>query len=153
MKPPPTAQGVPLSGLPSSLPERDVTGETLLHLLLAKRPPTPAMVLASLCLSPLMPWGAQIGRNLAEAVVNGHFRGGVLDALPDHRTLWDVIRQPASSLPQLRLLMDQICIRLSVGESLRMRLQPLQPILVGDQSVSRRVKRDRIRGVKRGHCV
>ncbi|KGJ02076.1 hypothetical protein SAMN04487972_1432 [Paracoccus halophilus] len=49
------AQGVPLSGLPASLPERDILGETVLHLLLAKCTPTPAMVLASLVLSPLMP--------------------------------------------------------------------------------------------------
>ncbi|HEY1856079.1 hypothetical protein [Acidocella sp.] len=55
------AQGVPLSGLPASLPERDILGETALHLLLTKRPPTPAMVLASLALSNLMPCGRRPG--------------------------------------------------------------------------------------------
>src|SRR5690606_27446522 len=57
------AQGVPLSGLPANLPQRDLAGEAALHLALAKRTPTPAMVLAGLALSPLMPWPAQTGRD------------------------------------------------------------------------------------------
>jgi phage tail protein X len=125
------AQGVPLSGLPANLPDRDVAGETLLHLLLAKRPPTPAMVLASLCLSPLMPWGAQTGRDLAEALMQGSFRARALEATPEHKALWDDIRAPAASLAQLRFLMDRICDRLTGGASLRARLVPL---LIGEGS-------------------
>jgi phage tail protein X len=125
------AQGVPLSGLPATLPERDIQGETLLHLLLAKRPPTPAMVLASLCLSPLMPWGAQTGRDLAEALMQGNFRARVLEATPDHKALWDDIRAPAASLAQLRFLMDRICDRLTGGATLCARLAPL---LLGEGS-------------------
>lgn len=122
------AQGVPLSGLPAMLPERDVQGETALHLLLAKRPPTPAMVLASIALSPLMPWSAQTGRDLAEALMGGDFRGQVLETAPDHKTLWDDIRASASSLPQLRFLMDRICQHLPDGDALRARL----PTPMGD---------------------
>lgn len=119
------AQGVPLSGLPASLPKRDVISETLLQILQAKRPLTPTMVLASLCLSPLMPWGAQTGRDLAEAVMEGRFRGDILDAQPDHRALWDDIRQTATSVPQLNLLLDRICGRLPNGKVLRDRFPVL----------------------------
>ena len=120
------AQGVPLSGLPGSLPERDLVGEAALHLVLAKRPPTPAMVLASLALSPLMPWAAQTGRDLAESLMGGDFRGVGLSPTPAHKELWDDIRASASSLAQLRFLVDRICERLLGGEALRARL-PLPP--------------------------
>lgn len=128
------AQGVPLSGLPANLPERDIAGETLLHLLLAKRPPTPAMVLAALCLSPLMPWGAQTGRDLAEALMRGDFRARALEATPEHKALWQDIRASASSPAQLRFLMERICDRLTDGAALRARLAPLQALMVGEGS-------------------
>ncbi|MDR5655184.1 PD-(D/E)XK nuclease family protein [Ruixingdingia sedimenti] len=124
------AQGVPLSGLPGHLPERDTIGETALHLALAKRPPTPAMVLASLALSPLMPWSAQTGRDLAESLMGGDFRGGILSATPAHKALWDDIRASAGSLAQLRFLLDRICERLGGGDQVRARL----PIPSGDGS-------------------
>lgn len=124
------AQGVPLSGLPGSLPERDVMGETALHLLLAKRPPTPSMVLASLAISPLMPWAAQTGRDLAESLMGGDFRGSILSPTPAHKGLWDDIRATAGSLAQLRFLIDRICDHLSEGDALRARL----PIPQGEGS-------------------
>lgn len=117
-----SAQGVPLSGLPGQLPERDVIGETALHLALAKRPPTPAMVLASLALSPLMPWAAQTGRDLAESLMGGDFRGAILTDTPAHKELWDDIRASAGSLPQLRFLLDRICERIGKGDQVRARL-------------------------------
>lgn len=116
------AQGVPLSGLPGHLPERDVIGETALYLALAKRPSTPAMVLASLALSPLMPWAAQTGRDLAESLMGGDFRGVMLTAMPAHKELWDDIRASAGSLQQLRLLLDRICERIEQGDQVRARL-------------------------------
>ena len=117
-----SAQGVPLSGLPGQLPERDVIGETALYLALAKRPPTPAMVLASLALSPLMPWAAQTGRDLAESLMGGDFRGAILTGTPAHKELWDDIRASAGSLPQLRFLLDRICERIGKGDQVRARL-------------------------------
>ena len=121
------AQGLALSGLPESLTERDLVGEAALHLMLAKRAPAPAMVLAALALSPLMPWSAQTGRDLAEAVMAGAFRGDILDPTPSHAELWDMIRAPAGSLAQLRLLIDQICARITQGSDIRARLN-LPPI-------------------------
>lgn len=114
------AQGVPLSGLPAKLPERDIIGEAALHLALATRPPTPAMVLASLALSPLMPWSAQAGRDLAESLMGGDFRGAMLTAT--HKALWDDIRTSAGSLAQLRFLLDRICERIGQGDQVRARL-------------------------------
>ena len=115
-------QGIALSGLPSEVAERDVVGETLLHLLLAKRTPTPAMVLAALALSPLMPWETQTGRALAEAVMNGDFRGRILERTPQYKALWEDIRASASSLAQLRFLMNRICDQMRDGEALRVHL-------------------------------
>jgi hypothetical protein len=115
-------QGVPISGLPASLPERDIIGETALQLALAKRTPTPAMVLASLALSPLMPWSAQTGRDLAESLIGGDFRGEVLSPTPAHKDLWTDIRASAGSLAQLRFLIDRICERIAKGHEVRARL-------------------------------
>ncbi|RFP85494.1 PD-(D/E)XK nuclease family protein [Rhodobacteraceae bacterium 63075] len=119
-------QGVPVSGLPASLPERDIIGETALQLALAKRTPTPAMVLASLALSPLMPWSAQTGRDLAESLISGDFRGDVLSPTPAHKDLWMDIRASAGSLAQLRFLIDRICERIAQGHDVRARL-PIPP--------------------------
>ncbi|PUB10553.1 PD-(D/E)XK nuclease family protein [Yoonia sediminilitoris] len=123
-------QGVPLSGLPGSLPERDIIGETALHLALAKRTPTPGMVLASLALSPLMPWSSQSGRDLAESLISGDFRGEILSSTPAHKELWTDIRSSAGSLAQLRFLLDRICERIKKGQDVRARL----PIPPGDGS-------------------
>ncbi|WP_417463172.1 PD-(D/E)XK nuclease family protein [Kordiimonas sp.] len=117
-----TEQGVPISGLPASLPERDIVGETALQLALAKRTPTPAMVLASLALSPLMPWSAQTGRDLAESIMNGDFRGDVLSPTQAHKDLWTDMRASAGSLAQLRFLIDRICERIAQGNEVRARL-------------------------------
>jgi len=119
-------QGVPLSGLTGSLPERDVIGETALHLALAKRTPTPAMVLASIALSPLMPWSTQSGRDLAESLIGGDFRGEILSPNPAHKELWKDIRSSAGSLAQLRFLIDRICERIKQGHEVRARL-PISP--------------------------
>jgi len=115
-------QGVPVSGIPESLPERDIVGETALQLALAKRTPTPAMVLASLALSPLMPWSTKTGRDLAESIMNGDFHGNILSATPTYKDLWTDIRASASSLAQLRFLLDQICERIAQGQEVRARL-------------------------------
>lgn len=115
-------QGVPISGLPASLPERDIIGETALQLALAKRTPTPAMVLASLALSPLMPWSVQTGRDLAESIMGGDFRGDILSPTTAYKDLWTDIRASASSLAQLRFLLDRICECLAQGQEVRARL-------------------------------
>lgn len=127
-------QGVPLSGLPAHLPERDLAGETMVFLLQSKRTPTPAMALASLCLSPLMPWAAQTGRDLSEQVMRGRFKANRLDANPDHKALWEDIRHPATSLAQLRFLLESIISKLPQATGLRDRFLGLQSVLAGEGS-------------------
>ena len=67
------AAGVPLSGLPTQPDHRDIAGETLLQLLLCFQTPAPAMALASLYISPLMPWPAETGLQLSREVMQGRF--------------------------------------------------------------------------------
>lgn len=66
-------RGVPLSGLPTPPENRDIAGETLYQLLLCFQAPAPAMALASLYISPLMPWPKAMGLQLAHTVMSGHF--------------------------------------------------------------------------------
>jgi len=125
-------QGISLSGLPAEEAERDTVGETLLFLLLTKRAPTTAMALASLCLSPIMPWPAQVGRDLAEEIMGGDFRAFPLQDSPTFVALWDDIRATAGSLAQLRFLLDRICDRLPSGRAIREKMQPIQGLLAGE---------------------
>lgn len=68
-----TSAGVPISGLTDEPPSRDITTETLLHFILALNVPAPAMVLASLYISPLMPWPPETGALLAREVMKGRY--------------------------------------------------------------------------------
>ncbi len=65
--------GIPLSGLPIQPERRDIAGETLLQLLLCFQAPAPAMALASLYISPLMPWSSETGLQLSREVMQGRF--------------------------------------------------------------------------------
>lgn len=67
------AAGVPISGLPVQPDRRDIAGETLLQLLLCFQAPAPAMALASLYISPLMPWPPETGLHLSREVMQGRF--------------------------------------------------------------------------------
>ena len=66
-------RGLTLSGLPATDVPVDVAGETLLNFLLALGRPAPAMALASLYISPLMPWGGETGRKMAREVMRGRY--------------------------------------------------------------------------------
>jgi ATP-dependent helicase/nuclease subunit B len=118
-------QGVPLSGLPGAPTERDHAGETLLHLLLAKRPAAPAMVLASLCLSPFMPWDTQTARDLAEVVMKGKSESEIQKAFPLQADFLKDLRASAGTLSQLRYMIGKICRNLQDGKILEARLAPL----------------------------
>ncbi len=67
------AAGIPISGLPEQPDRRDIVGETLLQLLLCFQAPAPAMALASLYISPLMPWSPKTGLQLSREVMKGRF--------------------------------------------------------------------------------
>lgn len=67
------AASVPISGLPTPPTRRDIAGETLLQMLMCFQAPAPAMALASLYISPLMPWPAEMGLQLSREVMQGRF--------------------------------------------------------------------------------
>lgn len=73
--------GIALSGLPGVGVRRDIAGETLLNYLIAIDRPAPAMALASLYTSPLMPWPAETGRELAREVMRGRYTPYVAEQL------------------------------------------------------------------------
>lgn len=116
------AQGISLSGLAQTPDRRDVIGEAALNLLLAKRSPTPPMVLAALALSPLMPWTRVIGRAMAEAMMAGNFRALGVELDAEQADLWNDIRRSVSNVQELRLSCEHICKKLAEGDTLRGRL-------------------------------
>ena len=77
-----------------------------------------------------MPWSSQDGRDLAESLIGGDFRGDILSPTPAHKKLWEDIRSSAKSLPQLRFLLDSICKGIEKGEEVRARLPILYPVRV-----------------------
>jgi RecB family exonuclease len=94
------AHGVPISGLPDLPLRRDLAGETLLHLLLCLQSPAPAMALASLCISPLMPWPATTGRQLAREVMRGRFDPQVAKTLAGRgKRLHALLRETVAATP------------------------------------------------------
>jgi PD-(D/E)XK nuclease superfamily protein len=108
------AVGVPLSGLPISAPRRDIATETLLHFVLALNSPAPAMVLASLYVSPLMPWSADTGAALAREVMKGHFKPSFAQSFEGKaKRLFEAIhddakRDPSKISDQLDLLSQSL---------------------------------------------
>lgn len=65
--------GIPLSVLGGDSAVRDLGGEMVSNLLLTLHKPAPLIALASLLVSPLMPWDIAEGNRLAHKVMNGHF--------------------------------------------------------------------------------
>jgi len=64
--------GLPVSGLPTEKEARDLGREAVLNFLLTRRRPVPAMALAALLTSPLMPWGREAANRLAQRVMDGN---------------------------------------------------------------------------------
>lgn len=95
-------RGVPLSGLPDTVASRDLAGDTLRNLLLSMRPPAPAMARASLFISPLMPWSAEVGATLARQVMDGRRNAKLPSQYPENspqRRVIDSIRDYWSAPP------------------------------------------------------
>ncbi|QXE85553.1 PD-(D/E)XK nuclease family protein [Geomonas nitrogeniifigens] len=61
--------GLPLSGLPVEKPVRDLGKEAVFSFLATRRQPPPALALAALLSSPLMPWSRETGNDLAQEAV------------------------------------------------------------------------------------
>lgn len=112
--------GIPLSGLGNALPERDVAGETLLHALQALRTPAPVMALASLYVSPLMPWPAEVGQMLARETMQGRFTPTFAKQFTGRAAaLFQVLRNGAGSRETLRKGLEALASNLTEDEKWR----------------------------------
>jgi hypothetical protein len=65
--------GIPVSGLGGPPHLRNIGGETVFHFLTTRKKPAPAMALAALYASPLMPWDQSEGNRLAMEIMEGEF--------------------------------------------------------------------------------
>ena len=65
--------GLPLSGLASERWQRDLGNEAVFHFLFCRQKPAPAMALAVCFSSRLMPWPAEDGAQMAQAVMDGDY--------------------------------------------------------------------------------
>jgi hypothetical protein len=70
--------GLALSGLPAERWRRDLGREAVFHFLYCRQKPAPAMALAVVLSSPLMPWSREDGAVLAQAVMDGNYELKVL---------------------------------------------------------------------------
>ena len=66
-----TTAGLPLAGLESASPRRDIAHEAVSAFLLCQRSGAPAMARATLLSSPLLPWDAATGMALADRAMDG----------------------------------------------------------------------------------
>ena len=64
---------IPLSGLTWESLQRDLGREVLFHYFMVVKKPVSIMAWAALLTSPLMPWPADTGHDLAQRIVNRHF--------------------------------------------------------------------------------
>lgn len=106
--------GLPISGLPKEKTLRDLGHEVILYFLLCHEGPAPAMALAALLTSPLMPWPEPLGRRLAAKVMNGDFRLSPQEGMDkDARHALKLIRSAKTENVDLATALSAFCDRLS----------------------------------------
>lgn len=99
--------GLRLSSLPGPAYQRNLGGEFVHLFLQCRRKPAPAMALASLLSSPLLPWPLQIGQKMASRIMDGDFSPKIARNLTgDAGKLFDLIRSPSPT--SSRKLADQL---------------------------------------------
>ena len=74
--------GIPTSGLPTQTTVRDIGRETILYFLTCQQKPAPAMALAALLSSPLMPWDRFIGTRISQKIMDGDYSLELSDKAP-----------------------------------------------------------------------
>ncbi|MCY1289723.1 PD-(D/E)XK nuclease superfamily protein [compost metagenome] len=126
-----TRVGLELSGVTAPPSLRDHVGELLTNLLAILRGPAPRMALASVCLSPLTHWPADMGRNFAnEYIENGWSRAARAYGGPGAK-IFDELR-PVSSPGQLIARLCAIANELVLPAQLMPRINALRPLLKGE---------------------
>jgi hypothetical protein len=103
-----SAAGIPLSGLPSGQPLRDIGHETVGDFIKAQQVPAPGMALASLYASPLMPWPPQERTRLSQAIMDG-------DGLPEGNPLTALVREAPATVADLSARLKKLLNIISAG--------------------------------------
>ena len=86
--------GLALSGLPAERWRRDLGREAVFHFLYCRQKPAPAMALAVVLSSPLMPWSRETGAVLAQTVMDGKYELKALHgASADARAMLALLRE------------------------------------------------------------
>ena len=86
--------GLPVSGLEGIPRFRNLGGEAVFLFLVTRRRPAPAMALAALYSSPLMPWDAAVGNRLAMRIMDGKFRPEAsAEMSAGERRMMDLLRE------------------------------------------------------------
>lgn len=119
-----SAAGIPLSGLPSSQPLRDIGHETVGDFLTAQQVPAPGMALASLYASPLMPWPPQERTRLSQAIMDG-------DGLPEGNPLTALVRETPATVADLSARLKKLLGIISAGHGPELHLARARA-LIGD---------------------
>ncbi|ETD86703.1 hypothetical protein U716_02500 [Rhodobacter capsulatus B6] len=99
--------GLPLSGAPAATSLRDLAGDLIAVLLPVLRGPAPRTALASLVLSPLMPWPAATGRAIARDLISRGYSRLWRGLEGPAAALFDALR-PVASLPALFARLSEI---------------------------------------------
>jgi hypothetical protein len=86
--------GLALSGLPAERWRRDLGREAVFHFLYCRQKPAPAMALAVVLSSPLMPWSREQGAQLAQDVMDGDYDlEAPKNASAETRSMLELIRE------------------------------------------------------------
>lgn len=111
--------GIPLSSLEHDITVRDLGSEAVFNLLLILNKPAPVIALASLLVSPLMPWDSVAGNQLAQEVIGNRFRLEAPDGCTcDVVEMLAVIREGVASCVELKNKLSEFSALLNKSELL-----------------------------------
>jgi RecB family exonuclease len=135
--------GLTLSGLPVERWRRDLGREVVFHFLYCRQKPAPAMALAVVLSSPLMPWSREQGAELAQAVMDGDYAlEPFKDAGVEARTMLELLREGDSEPATLAAALGRLGVLLNGGEGLaehvvvaRAAIEVLQQMLAGAEQL------------------
>jgi hypothetical protein len=108
--------GIPISGLGAENPLRDVGGEAVVNLLLSLHKPAPVIAMASLFVSPLMPWDSAKGNRLAQEVMKGRFKLAPSNNDDDSSKMLGIICDGVNSPAALKIQLQRVMALLNRNE-------------------------------------
>ncbi|MEI8355852.1 MAG: PD-(D/E)XK nuclease family protein, partial [Deltaproteobacteria bacterium] len=108
-----TQSGLPLSGIGREIAGRDIGREAVYYFLLCKQGLAPAMALATILTSPLMPWTIAEGHRFAQKVIKGDFKlNAPEDAGFETKVMLPLIKKNISTTAELADALEKFVTRL-----------------------------------------